>query len=118
MEEQLIQQVFEEWKKRQRRPQLCRLTKDRLALIAARINDGYTAQDLIDVIQYAFESADAGPRFWRGENQQRRTYLDLSNLFRITKLASRVELAVNWRLDLEEGEKDNYGPFRLIRGNQ
>ena len=112
-----LQRVFDEWKKRQKRPQLCRLTKDRCSLIMARLKDGYTEEDLIAVIVYAFESSDAGPRFWRGANEQRRTYLDLTNLFRVGKLASRVEAAQNWKLDLEEGEQDNYGPFRLIRGN-
>jgi len=118
MDGQKIERVFNEWKSRQKRPHLCRLTKDRKSLILSRIKDGYTEEDLIVLIKYAFESTDAGPKYWRGANDQRRLYLDLTNLFRIGKLASRVEAAHNWLLDLEEGEKDNYGPFRLIRGNQ
>jgi len=87
-------------------------------LIGARLKDEYTVEDLVVVIKYAFESTEAGPRFWRGENDQRRKYLDLTNLFRIGKLASRVEAAQNWQLDMKEDEQDNYGPFKLIRGRR
>jgi len=118
MKNQEVEQVFNEWKKRQKRPQLCRLTKDRKMLILSRLNDGYTEEDLIALIKYAYESSEAGPKYWRGGNDQRRLYLDLTNLLRIGKLASRVELAHNWLLDSKEGEQDNYGPFRLIRGSR
>lgn len=118
MDKEEVERIFNEWKVRQKRPHLCRLTKDRMSLIFSRLKDGYTEEDLTVLIRYAFESTDAGPKYWRGGNEHRRTYLDLTNLLRVVKLASRVELAHNWLLDLKEGDKDNYGPFRLIRGNQ
>ena len=110
------EKVFNAWKVRQKRPQLCRLTKERRKLIKRAFNDGFSADDLVALIEYAYESKDPGPRFWRGENQQKRVYLDLVNLFRINKIAGRVEEALNWKLDLDQEEEDNYGPFRLIRG--
>jgi len=113
-----IQAVFNAWKERQKRPSICRLTKERKRLIKKALEDGYTEKDLVALIKYAYESNDAGPRFWRGQNQQKRIYLDLVNLLRINKIAGRVEDALNWELDLNEAEEDNYGPFRLLRGGQ
>jgi len=116
-----VQEVFEFWKQKQKRPHLCRLTKARKALIKSRLDEGYKPEDFRVLFEYAWGSTDPGPRWWRGENPDRKTYLTLESLLRATKLAPRIENAWNWHLDKQEAHsnpapEDNLGPFRLIRG--
>ena len=116
---QEIELIFEEWKKRQPRPQLCRLTEDRKSLIRQRLSLGYDAADFVALIEYFFESNDSDAKWMRGENPRRKTYLDLDNLLRKGKLAGRVEAALLWKLNSRKNiqdDDDNFGPFRLIRG--
>ncbi|MBU6287637.1 MAG: hypothetical protein KGS10_05690 [Chloroflexi bacterium] len=47
-------------------------------------------------MQYAFEANTPEMRFLRGDNREARTYLDLENLLRVTKIDSRVERATEW----------------------
>lgn len=108
-----IELVFESWRVRQRRPHACRLTEDREELIRKRLSKGYTVDDLRLLFEYAWESGEADARFWRGDNANRRTYLDLANLLRAGKLAGRVEKAANWKADQTERTTDYDGPFRL-----
>lgn len=109
-----IEQVFEAWRQRQKRPEACRLTEDRIDLIRARLRRGYTTEDLLVLFEYAWEASTADARFWRGDNARRRTYLDLANLLRAGKLAGRVEAARNWREDQRERTTDHAGRFRLV----
>lgn len=88
--------VYNEWLARQARPKLCRLTSERLDLIRKRLGLGYSADDLCTLIRYAYESSDRGPRWWRGENEDRVTYLDLASLFRVEKLGARMIAALTW----------------------
>jgi hypothetical protein len=111
--------VFEAWKSRQRRPALCRLTEERRRLIRARLGLGYDRDDLIALFDYIWASSDAGPRWMRGDNPGGKPYLDLDNLLRVGKLASRIESALNWQADNRpnvDADADNLGPFRLIKG--
>lgn len=116
-----VEAIFEAWRGRQKRPHLCRLTEDRKDLIRKRLRLGYSVQDFLALIEYAYKSNDPGPRWWRGENPNSRTYLDLDNLFRKGALASRIEAALNWKEDgssTAEEADDNFGPFRLISGGK
>lgn len=118
-----VQRVFAAWQARQARPDLCRLTDDRKRLIKARLRE-YSADDLCALIDYAWDADEADARFWRGENAESRTYLDLENLFRVSKLAGRVEKALAWRGD--DGDDDggpdgtgavNLGPMAAFHGH-
>lgn len=111
-----IVSVFEGWRARQARPNVCRLTEDRSDLIRARLSKGYSVDDLLTLVRYAFESQEADARFWRGDNARGRKYLDLANLLRAGKLAGRVEKARVWLS--EEGSRgaDFAGPFALVGG--
>lgn len=113
-----IELIFEEWRKRQPRPQLCRLTEDRKTLLRQRLNLGYEATDFVAVIQYFFESNESDAKWMRGDNPRKKKYLDLSNLLRKEKLAARVEAALLWKLNsrTNEDQDDDFGPFRLIQG--
>lgn len=93
-----VDQVWEAWRARQKRPALVRLTEERRKLIRARLKLGYTADELCTLVRYAYESDDDRPRFWRGENagQEARTYLDIENLLRVHKLGERVPAALAW----------------------
>jgi len=108
-----IERVFENWKARQRRPEACRLTEDRIELLRARLSKGYTVEDLLGLFEYAWCADTAEARFWRGDNTRRRTYLDLANLLRAGKLAGRIETAANWLADRRERTTDHAGRFRL-----
>jgi hypothetical protein len=94
-----IEAVFKEWKERQRRPRLCRLTTDRRKLIARVLDEGWTVDDLRALITYAYEADTGEARFWRGDNDNDRRYLGIANLLRVTKVADRIETALNWRED-------------------
>ena len=116
-----IEKVFEKWRSHQKRPHLCRLTEDRKDLIRKRMRLGYSVDDFLALIEYAYRSNDPGPRWWRGENPNTRTYLGVDNLFRKEPLASRIEAALNWQEDgshTVEEQDDNFGPFRLISGGK
>ena len=114
-----IEMVFEAWKIRQIKPQICRLTSDRKDLIRVRLGIGYEPSDFIAVIEYMFESMESDAKWMRGENPRKKRYLDLSNLLRKEKLAGRVEAALLWQMDKGSSTADlddYFGPFRLIRG--
>ena len=101
-----ILKVFEAWAKLQRRPERVRLREDRRRLIRDRIARGYEASELALLVRYAYEADTAEARFWRGENADKRSYLGLDNLFRIGKLADRVDRALDWEEALKEPDED------------
>lgn len=90
-----IKTVFEKWRSYQPRPNICRLTDARKKLIGARLKD-FSAEELEVMIKWVFESNEYGPRWLRGDNPERRTYLDLQNILRSTKVPQRVEAAFRW----------------------
>lgn len=115
--------VWNEWVKRQKMPGTCRFTAERVDLIRKRIGLGYSDDDLIAVVRWAYESPDLGPRFLRGENEQRRTYLDLDSLLRIAKLGARVQAALTWIQEMERpaagnGESAHPSGLRVVRGGR
>ena len=87
--------VWNAWKNRQRRPASCHLGAGSKKIIVGALKEA-EAKDMVSLIAYAYEADEAGPRYWRGENQQGRTYLGLDNLLRVTKLASRLQMVVAW----------------------
>jgi hypothetical protein len=91
-----VLQIFEAWRARQRVPRLCKLTAERTALISKRLKLGYTVDDILALIRYAWEADAPGPRWWRGENPNGTKYLDLNNLLVELKLAPRVQAALEW----------------------
>lgn len=95
------EQVFEFWLAYQKRPDLCKLTVARRKLLKRALKD-YDALDLCALVKYAYEANEPGPKYWRGDNRQDRTYLDLVNLLSdAARLPGRVEKAVTW-LDARE----------------
>lgn len=100
------EQVFGWWQRRQRIPSACKLTDDRRKLLNRALQT-YSAHDLCILVEYAYTSQEPGPRFWRGENDSRRTYLDLSNLLRASKLPGRVEAALAWAAHGDEPSDEN-----------
>lgn len=101
-----VEQVFEFWRAKQRRPERCKLTEGRRKLILRALKD-HDVRDLCALVAYAYESEDAGPRFWRGENRAGRTYLDLTNLLSDrNRLPGRVESALDWLDRVDDGAED------------
>lgn len=74
-----------------------RLTVERVKLIRAALRD-YSADDLICLLDYAFNADEGNAPFWRGESRDSNgsTYVGLDNLFRKTKIDDRIDRATEW----------------------
>lgn len=103
--------VWTAWARRQRVPSACKYTADRERLICKRLALGYSAEDLLLLIRYAWESDDRHPTFWRGEHPEAglnpKTYLDLANLLVESKLGARVQAAREWEAASSGAPGDN-----------
>jgi len=91
-----VAEVFDVWKTCIEKERV-RLTKDRAAMIRARLNLGYSSDDFVALIKYMFESNEREARWMRGENPRGKPYLDLTSLLRVKMLARRVEDALEWQ---------------------
>lgn len=112
-----VERVFETWQKHQREPSRCRLGSGSRTVIEAALRE-VDVDSLVEFVDYAFTSADAGPRYWRGENAQERTYLGLDNLCRTTRLAGRIEAMRAWKAKQGRQSSDNgttLGPLAAYR---
>lgn len=90
------EKVYFAWRSRQRAPERCKLTEARRKLIRRALRD-YEVEEVVALIVYAYEADEPGPRYWRGDNRQGRTYLDLTNLLSdAARLPGRVEAALAW----------------------
>jgi hypothetical protein len=118
---QEVQEVFDAWRQRQKRPNACRLGNASRRLIKSALSEA-DAASIILLFKYAYEADEPGPRFWRGENARQATYLGLDNLLRLTKLAGRIQLAMEWgkvcRERATEGDGTNYGPMAAYRASR
>ena len=92
---QALKEVWNKWRSYQRNPTACHLGPATKSMIERALKE-CGRQQLVDLLAYAYEADEAGPRYWRGENQQRRTYLGLDNLLRVNKLGGRVEMMQGW----------------------
>ena len=111
-----VERVFEAWQRRQARPQWNRLTDEREKLIRARLKLGYTADELITLVDFAYDSDHDSARFWRGERTghhrgPRKTYLDLENLLRVHKLGARIPVVMEWA-EQERARRDGAAVLR------
>lgn len=90
------EQVFLRWRGYQARPKACKFTAARRKLVNRSLAD-YEVEDLVALVDYAYRADEPGPKFWRGDNRQGRTYLDLVNLLsNAARLPGRVEAALAW----------------------
>ena len=92
-----VARVFQAWAKRQAAPDRCRLGDASRRMIRSALRDA-SEGDLLTLIDYAYDADAPGPRYWRGENEMKRTYLGLDNLLVAKKLAGRVQDATAWRV--------------------
>lgn len=115
--------VWKAWLERQQRPGLCRYTAERSKLLRERLGLGYTAADLIAVIHWVYDCDAYIPRFLRGENDQRTSYLDPESLFREKQLGSRVHAALLWQEEQKQTESQDPSPpgrngLRVVPGGR
>lgn len=97
-----VDRVFEEWRKHH--TGRASLTDARRKLITARLKR-YSADSLCLLVEYAFTANTREARFWRGEEMgSNRTYLQLDNIFRSTKIPKRLENARRWRKHRDDHE--------------
>ena len=115
VDEKAVEEVYEAWRAGQANPDLCTLTKGRRDLIGRSLKRR-GVRDLIALMRYAYEADEAEPRFWRGINRDKRAYLGLDNLLRITKLDDRCDNALGWtRKNSEHDQSVDLGPTGAIR---
>lgn len=110
-----IERVFEAWRVRQARPQVCRMLADRKDLLRKRLALGYSPDDLIAVIEYIYEADEPDPKWMRGQNPRHRAYLGLDNILRREPLAGRVEAALVWK-ESKSGatEHEDADPWKIV----
>ena len=106
-----VKNIFNYWKKYKIKSKT-KLTAQRISLIKTALNNGYNEDDLKLIIDFAFRSDDNRARFWRGENENQKEYIDIINLFRTNKLKEKFNIALTWHEKTYQPE-DYYGPWRL-----
>jgi hypothetical protein len=87
-----VEQVFNKWRSYRSRPEVVRLTADRIKLISDRIKLGYSADDLCTLVEFVMLADDQWAQWMRSND-----YTGLDYLFRKEKLGDRVEKALNWK---------------------
>ena len=110
--------VWKKWQGYQKKPGACRLGVGAKQVIKKALGES-DANSLIVLLEFAFEADDRKAKYWRGETADNSTiYLGLDNIFRITKLAGRVSVALQWK----ESSKakmarggDDLGPMAMYR---
>jgi len=108
-----VREIWEAWRERQTRPDSCSLTPSVQRTIRGAMKEAQS-NDLIKLIEYAYEADDAPAKFWRGENVDKRKYLGLDNLFRIQKLQGRMQLVFDWisrKNGMEQIDEIDLGPY-------
>jgi hypothetical protein len=100
--EEDAQAIWDDWVKRQKCPENCIFTVERMKMLRERLGLGYQAQHLIAVIRWVFEADVHYARFLRGENDRNTAYTDLENIFRIQTLGARVQLALDWAKEQDD----------------
>ena len=110
--------VWECWRKYQKRPDACRLSPNAKSQIRSALKEA-SAKHINTLLVYAFTADEPGPRYWRGQNDLRRTYLGLDNLLRASKLAGRIQCALEWSenqtAEVAEGDGTTLGPMAAYR---
>ena len=111
--------VWEAWRDLQKRPRACRFGPGAQKAIKRGLKEA-DADSLILLVQYAYKGDDAAPRFWRGENAQKATFLGLDNLFRSEKIPARLQLALAWQERQKQrehasGDGTDLGPLARYR---
>lgn len=97
-----VERVWQGWRDRQDKPGACRLGDTARAQVRRALREA-TPEQLLLLLRFAYEADDAGPRFWRGENANRRTYLGLDNLLVASKLQGRLQNALAWAATQGDG---------------
>ena len=109
--DKIIKDVFSYWKKYKSKNKT-KLTEQRKKIIKKALELGFTEKDLKLIIDFAFISDDQRARFWRGDNQNKKEYVDIINLFRENKISEKLKLAIVW-YENKVTPEDNFGPWRL-----
>lgn len=98
--------VWNTWRGYQSSPERCHLGPAVRSMIERALKEA-SAEDLCDLIKYAYEADEEGPRFWRGENGRRRTYLGLDNLLRANKISGRIQMMQEWVTKQNKAKQTN-----------
>jgi hypothetical protein len=114
---QEVERVWAAWRDRQARPGACVLAEAVQRQVRAALQQA-TADQLVQLVAFAYEADEPAARFWRGQNDQRRTYLGLDNLLRLGKLADRLQLVEQWvarQQPSSGGDGTDLGPLAAYR---
>lgn len=108
-----VDRVLDLWRRSSAHPGAIRLTEDRRRLVADRMAEGYTADDLCAMVEWVFLADERGPRWLRGGNPDGVKYLTIEALLRQDKLGPRVQAALEWK-DRPAGPAADPVPDNLI----
>lgn len=111
-----VERVWAAWRDRQARPGACVLAEPVQRLVRGALQQA-TADQLVQLVAFAYEADEPAARFWRGQNDHRRTYLGLDNLLRLGKLADRLQLVEQWLASQQPagGDGTDLGPLAAYR---
>lgn len=111
-----VQTVWSAWRDRQVKPAACVLAEPVQRTIRSALQQA-SADQLVALFRFAYEADEAAARFWRGQNEQRRTYLGIDNLLRQSKLADRLQLVEAWLASQQTdgGDGTDLGPLAAYR---
>jgi hypothetical protein len=112
-----VERVWAAWRDRQARPGACVLAEAVQRQVRAALQQA-TADQLVQLVAFAYEADEPAARFWRGQNDQRRTYLGMDNLLRLGKLADRLQLVEQWAARQQPsggGDGTDLGPLAAYR---
>lgn len=111
-----VARVWAAWRDRQQRPAGCHLG-DAVARMVRGALAVASADQLVALVEFAYDADEPAARFWRGHNEQRRTYLGLDNLLRLGKLSDRLMLVEAWQAQRrpDAGDGTDLGPLAAYR---
>jgi hypothetical protein len=100
-----ISKIFQSWKEKVNKK--VRLTERRIINIEEALAK-YNEEDILLIIDYIFYSDDDYALFIRGVNERNKSYTELENILRLSKIEDKLARAKIWK-SKDELPSDDFG---------